>query len=119
MNNTIVRIFQKTDMRNQHDGLVRLALKFKVRLDSLGAGEHVIFLNNRLDKVKMFSANGVLSYYRAPGSLTMDMIEYIPQCFGANGMNWQKAERLALEKLLTRATKKGKRNLEPSGEPVT
>ena len=104
-------------MRNQHDGLTRLAFKHKVRLDNLGAGEHVLFLNTRLDKIKMYSANGVLSYYRAPGGnkLNLNMVSFIPQCFGGSGMNWQKAERLAVESMLAKLKTK---HHEPSGEPL-
>lgn len=106
--NTIVRVFKDTSMINQHDGLVRIALSKKVRLDTLGAGEHVVFLNSALNRVKMFSTNGVLSYYRvSKGKLNLNMIEMIPQCFNAKaGMDWEKADRLALEKLLTKVAKK-------------
>lgn len=101
MRNNIIRVFQNTDMRKQHDGLTELAKSKKVNLKNLGAGEHVVFLNNKLNRIKLFSANGVLSYYRAPsGRVNLKMIEMIPACFNAGGMDWNQAERLAIDKLL-------------------
>lgn len=102
MSNTIIRIFKNTDMRNQHDGLFKVALEKKVRLDHLGAGEHALFLNGKLNRLKLYSHQGVVSYYRAKsGILNLNMIEMIPLCFSADrGMDWEKADRLALDKLL-------------------
>ncbi len=102
--NVIVRVFKDTSMINQHDGLERIARSKKVRLDALGAGEHVIFLNRQLNRIKMFSSNGILSYYRAPkGKLNLNMIELIPSCFNSEtGMDWERADRLAVEKLLAK-----------------
>lgn len=103
MSNKVVHCFQKVDMRNQHDGLTRIAQKSKVRLDQLGAGEHVIFINANLNKVKMYSASGVLSYKRSDGGcLNLGMIEQIPLCFEGGKVDWDKAEKLALEKQLAR-----------------
>jgi hypothetical protein len=102
MSNQVVHLFKDVDMRNQHNGLQRIAQKQKVRLDALGAGEHVVFLNSRLNKVKLYSHQGVLSYYRSPsGKLNLHIVEQIPACFSAKGgMDWDKADRLALERLL-------------------
>lgn len=105
MRNKIVHLFRDTDMRNQHDGLSNLARSKKVKLDELGAAEHVVFLNARLNKIKLYSANGVLSYYRAPGKerINLGMVEMIPACFNAEkGMDWGKAERLAFDKLFAK-----------------
>lgn len=103
MANSVVHIFKNVSMSYQHDGLAELARKKKVNINLLDPGTHVLFLNSRLTRVKMYSANGVISYYRAPngGRLNLNMIEYIPQCFNAGGgMDWKKADKLALEKLL-------------------
>lgn len=107
--NTIIRLFKDTDMRNQHDGLNKIAKRNKVKLDQLGAGEHVVFVNTQLNRVKLYSANGVLSYYRAPAKQKINpgMVEMIPLCFNAaKGMDWEKADRLAFDKLFAKYNKK-------------
>jgi hypothetical protein len=100
--NKVVRVFFETDMRNQHDGLKEVAKAEKVDLDKLSPGEHVVFINMAKDRLKMFSSGGVLSYLRSQtGKLNMMVIEQIPQCFSAKrGVNWPKAQKLALEKQL-------------------
>ncbi len=104
MHNHIVHLFKDADLRCQHDGLKVMASKSRVNLSKLVDGEHVVFINAAKNKVKMFSANEVLSYYRAPsGRLNLNMIEMIPRCFSASGaMDWNKADRMAIDKLLNK-----------------
>lgn len=107
--NSILRVFRNVNMSYQHDSLKAVARKAKVDISNLGAGEHVLFLNAKLTRVKMYSANEVISYYRAPDNSRVDLriIEQIPSCFkGAAGMDWQQAERQALEKALSKYEEK-------------
>ncbi len=107
--NKVVHIFQNVDMRNQHDGLAKLAQKKGVKLAELDKGKHVIFINANVNKIKMYSTDGgpdgVLSYKRSSGGpLNLGMIENIPHCFGADGkIDWVKAEKITLEAQITRA----------------
>jgi hypothetical protein len=112
--NSIVRFIPKTDMRNQHDGLAAVAKSHGIDLKKLEPGEHVVFANNAMNKLKLYSgfkrtdgegdSIGVLSYVRADkGRLDLGLIEQIPQCFDArSGINWDKAAKLSLEKQLSR-----------------
>jgi hypothetical protein len=106
--NLVVRIFLNTNMGKRHDGLKLLAEEHKVKLDKLNPGEHVVFLNRALDKVQIYSAGGVLSYYRSGrGRLNIGMVEQIPLAFtGAGRIDWDKADRLALEKQLEKEDSK-------------
>ncbi len=102
--NAIVHIFRDVSMCYQHDGL-RALCKKEVDLQKLKPGEHVIFLNTSITRIKMWSAGDVISYYRAPDGnrLNLNMIEFIPQCFNAaKGMDWKKADKLAIDKLLAK-----------------
>lgn len=101
--NKILRVFLDTDMRNQHDGLEKIATKNKVSLIDLDQGSHVIFVNTRCNKIKIYSSNGVLSYMKKDtgGKLDLNMIEMIPHSFNQTGaIDWNKAAKLSLEKKL-------------------
>lgn len=80
----LIRVFLDVDMRNQHDGLARLADNQGYNLSKLNLGEHVIFLNSKLNKLKMYSYGGVLSYLRLPkGRIDLNSIRSIPNAFTA------------------------------------
>lgn len=98
--NRIIRVFLNVDMRNQHTGLTNVALRENISLKKLKLNEHVIFINNKKNRLKMFSSNGLLSYLKSDkGALNLNLIEQIPRCFNENEtINWTKAQRLALEK---------------------
>jgi hypothetical protein len=53
----------------------------------------------------MYSANNLLSYWKARKGekLNLNVIQEIPRCFDAKaGMNWEAAEKIALEKLFAK-----------------
>lgn len=114
--NDILRVFVQTDMRNQHRGLVQIAKKKGIDLHGLKRGQHVVFVNTAMDRVKLYSAGGVLSYVHSEtGKLNMGVIEQIPGCFNARtGVNWRKAARRALVKQLMKLPS-GRRLLEEPG----
>ena len=95
------------DMRNQHNGLNRVAAGHKVNLANLAPAEHVIFINRQQDKVKVYSTDGSLLYKRKEkGKIDSGFIEQIPKAFDAKGrLDWDKAEKLALDKKLNKKKK--------------
>lgn len=105
MKNAIVHIFRDVSMSFQHDSLGQICNGAGISLKELKPGEHVIFINSSITRVKLMSHGGVISYYRAPDGnrLNLNMIEFIPHCFNASkGMDWKKADRLAIDKLLAK-----------------
>jgi hypothetical protein len=112
--NTIKFLFIGADMRCQHAGMLKIAQSKKEDLTKLKQGEHAVFMNNERNKIKLYSVGGLLSYLKLHrnGRVTPELIESIPECFNANGtVNWDKAQRVALEKELTRKrVRKAKKN---------
>lgn len=99
--NKVTRVFLDVDLRNSHEGLETLAQSQQLDLTKLRNGEHVLFLNTQRTKFKMYSANGVLSYYRNKGKLDLNAIAHVPMAFNAKGeLDWQKAQLLALKRKL-------------------
>jgi hypothetical protein len=102
----ILRVFHDVDLRNNHVGLTRYVAKYNIVTGTMPVGEHLVFINTKRDKVKIFSGGGLLSYYMAPhGRLNLNVIQELPSYFDGGTFNWKKAELLALDKLLA---KKGK-----------
>jgi hypothetical protein len=85
--NRLVRCFLNVDMRNQHKGLTAYARKSQVDLRSLSAGELVVFINRKLDRVKLYATGDVLAYQILQKGRTLDLraIGHIPAAFGASG----------------------------------
>lgn len=79
----LVNAFLDVDMRCQHDGLAKIAKKHRVDVWSLSPGEHVVFINRAMDRIKMFSPNGVLSYLRLKSDqrIDLDTLKYIPEAY--------------------------------------
>lgn len=107
--NKILRIFRNTNMANQHDGLQAIASRKGVDLNSLQPGEHVIFLNHIKtlkgpDKIKWYSAGGLVSYKRNNGNLiSLGTIEKVLEAFDVGGkFEWNKAERKLIEEQLAK-----------------
>lgn len=104
--NRVVHVFKNVNMLFQHDKLIELAASKKVDLKTLAEGQHVVFLNKKLTRIKLFSQHEVISYYRHPNGdkINLEIVGLIPKCFDskAGAMNWDKAERMALEAQLAR-----------------
>lgn len=98
-----MQVFLEADMRCQHDGLAELARKKKVDVYTLKPGQHVMFLNKALNRIKMFSSGGVLSYLRLDkGKVDLETIHTIPKAFEGNmGLAYRGALRKTLEKKLS------------------
>lgn len=98
----LVRVFFDTDMRNQHDGLLKIAKKEGVDAASIAPGEHILFINTKMNRMKMLSSGGVLSYWRGRQGerVNLEAIQYIPDAFSAGKINYTKAlKNLMLGKL--------------------
>jgi len=81
----LVRVFFGTDMRCQHDGLALQAEEAGLDVYSLKKGCHVVFVNKALDRIKMFSPGGVLSYLRVKGKVSTESLALIPSAFSESG----------------------------------
>lgn len=104
MNQKIIHIFFDIDMRNQHDGLKILAHKKNVDVEALNNNQHVIFINKSLNRLKMYSSKGVLSYIKSKNIFDLDAIKYIPEAFANDDVEliYTKALKKTLEKKLKR-----------------
>lgn len=102
--NKIVRVFLDTNMACQHNGLRSLASKHGVKLEALDNREHVIFVNKARNRVKLYSANGVISYlWKEKGRLDMMALSMIPETFSnqvGDGFHMNKAIKATLIKRL-------------------
>jgi len=90
-----------------------MARKAQVNMDELRVGDIVVFLNVARDRLICISvlpeqdSFGLLSYYRSPhGRVPMEAIQFIPQAFGATGLNMNAAIRSGLEQLLKKKARK-------------
>lgn len=98
--NNIIRIFTDVDMRCSHIGLSKIADKENVLLDELDSGEHILFLNRKGSKMKIYSKNNILSYLSSDKRLELSTLKYFTECFGAKGFQYNEAlKKVLLEKL--------------------
>lgn len=99
--NKLLRVFLDVNMQLGHDGLTALAQQSNVSVRKLQPMEHVVFVNRAVDKVKIYSSNGVVSYLRSPtGKLDLGTLEHFAECFGAEGFQYTEALRKTLLKKL-------------------
>lgn len=100
-----VNVFLDVDMRSGHQGLTIYAKKKGVDLRAMNNGHAVVFINRARNKMKCYSYNGVLSYYRSDDvkrPIDLTTIEMFPRAFSPDGsMDYNKALKASLEKQLT------------------
>lgn len=103
----LLHVFSDTDMRKRHEGLMDYAKEQGVK--SPKAGDVLAFLNAKRDRIIVLSfidekdCFGVMGYYRSPhGRVPMEAIQYIPQAFGGEGFDMNKAIRAGLVELLSK-----------------
>ena len=102
---SLIQCFLEADMRCQHDGLAKVAKKQDLDVYGLQRGQHVVFINTALDRVKMFSAGGILSYLRLKkGKVNLETLRLIPEAF--NDGNLEVAYSRSLKKVLEAKLKK-------------
>jgi hypothetical protein len=97
--NKLLRVFLDTNMQLGHKGLTDLAAKHGSSPRKLGPGEHIVFVNRRGNRMKIFSANNVISYKAndTNSPLELGTLQHFAECFGANGFEYTQA----LKKVLT------------------
>lgn len=102
MANKILHVYKDVDFRMQHPGLKAL-----MGNKNLKPGEHVIFLNRKMNRIKVMSKGDVLTYKVSErGRLDMDMIRHIPETFGAGDFTMREALKKAI---LLKLAKKGRK----------
>jgi hypothetical protein len=98
--NRILRVIFEADMRGGHRALSSLAKDLKIYVDKLNDGEHVVFINRRLDRIKVYSSRNVLSYHLSHTKLDLTALSYFSQCYGAKGFSYDEALKKSLQKRL-------------------
>jgi hypothetical protein len=112
----VLTLIDNVPMGNGHHGLAEIARKVaKIKVEELGSGEVIMFLNRAKDKLKIVGSRGVvLGYLKMPKGqrIMLEAIQYIPQTFGSSGaLNYDKALEKALVQRLQR--ERGKIHLNP------
>ncbi len=100
MANKLLRVFLDTDMRAGHNGLSKVALKDNVNVADLKEGQHIVFVNKKADKIKIYSAKNIVSYLLSGSRLELSSLNYFADCFGADGFKYDKALKTVLEQKL-------------------
>lgn len=99
-----IKLFHDINMGMGHKALSEILAKEAIKLDQLESGSIVMFINKKMDKLKILGAHGlVVGYLKMPDGqrINLSAIQYIPQTFGANGaINYTSALRKALTQRL-------------------
>jgi hypothetical protein len=98
--NTLVRYYPDTDMRNGHDGLAEMARKSGIKIDNLGAGEFLAFVNRARNKLKLYNGQELVAYLRLKDNRKIDprVIQNLPRYFDGTKINYDAAMRDSLMK---------------------
>lgn len=93
--NKLVRYVPDADLRVGYDGLQKI-----VKLQNLGKGEFVAFVNRRRDKIKLATGNDTLAYHRLPQGQRVDpkVIAILPEYFDGATLNYDAAVEKSLRK---------------------
>lgn len=82
----LIQVFLHADLRFGHEGLAKLAKDSKINVDILLPGEFVIFINSKMDRLKLYTANQIIAYLKLKtGKIDLRAIQLIPQAFKASG----------------------------------
>lgn len=101
--NKILRVFLDVNMQKGHKGLMEHAKKYSVSVLKLQPQEHVVFINSKGDKMKIYSANNVVSYRREDKKLELGTLQHFAECFGADGFAYDEAlKKVLLKKMYDR-----------------
>lgn len=88
----ITRIFLDTDMRQNFDGLRKVAAKNKALL-----GTTLIFINTKRTMFKLLQNNQFIVYYKSShGRIPLEVIAHLPKNFGGSDMEMNEAIRKSL-----------------------
>lgn len=91
--NKIIRYFPDSNLRSGHRGLAMLAAKNGIKVNSLGAGEFLIFVNKRQNMLKMFASGNIIAHYKKEDGSRIDprTIAHIPRHFSGSKINYDAA----------------------------
>lgn len=95
----LIQVFLHADLRCGHEGLAKLAKDNKIHVSSLLPGEFVIFINSKMDRLKLYTANEIIAYLKLKtGKIDLRAIQLIPQAFKASGrIEYDEALREVIE----------------------
>lgn len=112
----VLQCFFNADLRNGHEGLQQIATEAGLDVGKLSPGQYVIFVNAKRDRLKLYAANHVVAYYKAPAGQSINLltIQEIPRAFMSTGrIDYDVALKAAIEKTMERrARRKGELNAE-------
>lgn len=100
MSNRLLRVFLDVDMRNGHVGLKKLSESNGYDVEQLNVGQHVVFINKRSNKIKIFSKNNVVSYMMSKTRFELGSLNYFSEAYGADGFSYDKALKKVLSEKL-------------------
>lgn len=103
MSSRVIQCYLNSDLRNGHEGLTALAKKNGIHTGKLEAGQYVVFINSRKDRLKLYAANNVVAYLKLEDGRKIDLntIRLIPQVFNGSGkIDYDRALRETLETAL-------------------
>lgn len=98
--NKILRVIFDSDMRCSHDGLRKIALKLKVKVDDLTKGEFIVFINTKQTMLKIFAAGNTIAFFKTPDGkrMNMNVIPLIPTYFNGEEFKYDKAVEALVKK---------------------
>jgi hypothetical protein len=98
--NKILQYFPDCDLRGQHNGLSIIAKKANLDTRSLGAGEFLVFVNRKRNRLKMYTSGNVVAYLKMPDGKYIDprVIQYLPKHFNGAKINYDAAMTDVLKK---------------------
>lgn len=96
----IIRYFPDVHLGKGHRGLTALAALKKIKIEDLGPGEFVIFVNRSQTGLKLFAPGNCIAYLKMPGSQKIDtrIISMIPRFFNGSKINYDGALKEKIEK---------------------
>lgn len=94
MKNKIVRVFFESDMRCSHNGLKLICSSHEF---SPSENELVVFINRKQTMFKLLAGPDTVGFYKSPsGRVTMEAIQYLPQVFNGNKLDFNSAIKRVL-----------------------
>lgn len=99
----IMNVFLGVDLRNGHDGLMKVSKDKKVDLNKLDNGEIAIFINSSKNKMKVYHFSKAITYIRFEDSnrtIDLNCIKEFSTSFKSDGtLEYEKALEKRFEKL--------------------
>jgi len=97
--------FFDTDLRNGHEGLAKVASKEKYDVENLKCGQLVLFLNRKLNAMKIYTAAyGVLHHKNKEGRpYNFYALQLVPQFMNGASIGYDQALKAAVVKHFAKA----------------